>query len=475
MILPENNKFVISDYLGLLVQTKERNKYICPVCQGNNLSIAKDGLKFSCFDGCQSLQIAYQLRKLNKEFNKGTDNKVQTTRKPRQETNTSTDSDCMDATKLSSSISVLAFLRDKYQTGRIAYNIRTQEVEIDDQAQSFDCIRAMIGDKFKRDISGDILRECVLYIARQNQYDPVKRYLERCKNAPSISINNILKDVFGIENELYNAYLKHWLIGCVARVFDAGCKFDETLILQGKQGLGKSSFFRLLANSGEYFSDSMTGKLDKDDLMIMGRNWINEWGELDGFSAKTYHGNIKHFLSKQEDTYRAPYSKDTQRIPRRSVIVGTTNRDDFLNDPSGNRRFWIIPVGTSLDIDGFKGMVDLIWSGAISEYEKGTTWHLPSIYWEDQAKDNKNYEQDDPWEFAIKDYLEMEMAIGTGITVMQLLQKLEDLGYSHQYSKRDEMRMADILNKKGWTKKLIRRGEKVFKGWMPPVLLGEEF
>jgi predicted P-loop ATPase len=222
----------------------------------------------------------------------------------------------------------------------------------------------------------------------------------------------------------------------------------------------------MMANVGEFFSDSMTGKLDKDDLMILARNWINEWGELDGFTAKVYHGNIKHFLSKQEDTYRPPYGRDHQRVLRRSVIVGTTNRTDFLTDPTGDRRFWVIPVKRSIDLESLEKMVMGIWSAAILAYKMGESWRLPESLWQAQAENNREYYTVDPWLSVLEDKLRMESEMGIGITTLELLKFLIEKDVPHKYSKADEMRLADILRRDGWERKTIWRVGKAIKAWV---------
>lgn len=459
--------FVISEYLDFLtVSEKDKSKYICPVCEGHNFSIKKDGIVWNCFSDDSRehrKDITTKLKKLNGESDKPV---ISNNKDPLQvyklDTAKVQEKVKKKKNKLSTSMAVLDFLKDKYDK-RIRYNVRYKEIEIDDMPISLDCIRAEIGDKHQVDIASTLLIECFLYLALKNQYDPVKDYLLRCKrNGTILDINGLAHGLFGTSNRLHDVYFRKWLIACVARVFEPGCKFDEALILQGKQESYKSTFFRVMGSG--FFTDSMTNKLDKDDLLLLGRNWIVEWGELDGFTAKIYHGHIKHFLSKQDDFFRVPYGKDTQRVPRRTVIVGSTNRDDFLSDPTGNRRFWIIPVTKEIPLDTVKDMVEDLWATAVTLYESGEDWRLPRELRAMQADDNQNYELTDPWEEILLPYLETQEAIH--VTVIELFKKLEAEGINLTRSKGDQMRLADLLRRSGWERVRKLLGDKQKRVWV---------
>jgi predicted P-loop ATPase len=277
-----------------------------------------------------------------------------------------------------------------------------------------------------------------------------------------LPLKGLAHELFGVNDPLYDAYFHCWLIGAVARVMNPGCKFDEALILQGAQGYYKSTFFKVMANG--FFSDSMKDPERRDDLLVMSQSWILEWSELERMTAKTYHAVVKDFLSKSEDTFRVPYGKDVQRVPRRSVIVGTTNQSEFLTDPTGNRRFWIIPVAKPIPIDFVKDMRDMIWAAAFTAYFQGESWQLPVDLRQSQAEENQLYEISDVWEQVIKPWLETQE--GLEITVYDLLKMLEDKGLPVNYSKPEQMRCADILKRSGWKKVRRTRGTQRLMFWV---------
>lgn len=453
-------EFIISNFLDYL-EKSETNKgyYICPICNEHKLSIDKTGIKYTCYSCFEGKKIAYSLIQKAKNQNSHQSYPNYSTKKQSQPTEDK-DNESFN-TKKNASKEVLNFLRATFEDG-IKYNIRTDEVELYGETFRSDCIRPQIADKYDFDVPSSLLNECILYLALKNQYDPVKDYLERCKYADILPLDHVISTIFNTENLLHIEYVKKWLIACVARVYEPGCKFDNALVLQGKQGLGKSSFFEIICNG--YFSDSMTGKLDTNDLRIMYQSWVVEWAELDGYAAKDYHNKIKPFLTKKTDTYRLPYSKDMVTKSRNSIIVGTTNRDDFLKDSTGERRFWIVPLKEYFNLDMIEGLKDSIWCSAIAQYENKQSWQLSREFWENQSEDNEKYKLTDPWEDILIPYLKSQQ--GMDILMSEVWEKLQNNGIPLSFSKVEQMRASDILKQEGWHKKRIRRGESRITVWV---------
>lgn len=155
-------------------------------------------------------------------------------------------------------------------------------------------------------------------------------------------IDTLLVDYFGAEDNVYTREaIRKCLVAAVARVFYPGTKFDNMLILSGRQGIGKSTFFNVLGM--EWYSDSLSTFEGKDAAELLQGYWIVEAGELTGLNRSEMN-DVKQFLSKKEDIYRAPYGRRTDNYPRRCIIVGTTNDKEFLKDVTGNRRFWPIDL-----------------------------------------------------------------------------------------------------------------------------------
>ena len=142
------------------------------------------------------------------------------------------------------------------------------------------------------------------------------------------------------------------------------------------QGCRKSSFWRALG--GPFFSDSLRDVTSKDDLMCLHRSWVMEFSELDSLTSKRHAGQIKAFLSQQQDMFRVPYGKAIESFPRRGIVVGSTNRETgFLQDETGNRRFWIIKTTKTptdpIDVDGLLRERDNIWCSVMDAVKNEET------------------------------------------------------------------------------------------------------
>ena len=163
----------------------------------------------------------------------------------------------------------------------------------------------------------------------------------------------LLPDYLGAEDNEYNyQVMRLFMLGAVARIYKPGTKFDYCPILQGRQGIGKSTFLRILALDDAWFSDSLDSlDSDKAAQSLMGR-WICELSELKSL-ARTSGGveSVKRFLSATQDVYRLPYERRNDVYPRQTVFAGTTNKIDFLTDEPMRRLIKIV-IDTSSDFNG---------------------------------------------------------------------------------------------------------------------------
>lgn len=159
----------------------------------------------------------------------------------------------------------------------------------------------------------------------------------------------LLPEYLGAEDSDYTyQVMRLWMLGAVSRVYKPGNKFDYTIILQGSQGIGKSTFLKLMALDDSWFNDSLDS-LDSDKaVQSLTGSWIIELAELKSL-ARTAGGveSVKRFLTATQDKYRIPYERRADTFYRQCVFAGTTNKDDFLQDETGNRRFLIIHTGVT--------------------------------------------------------------------------------------------------------------------------------
>ena len=218
----------------------------------------------------------------------------------------------------------------------------------------------------------------VLAAAAKRIYHPIREYLNSLPPWDGVPrVETLIIDYFGAQDNAYvRAVTRKTFAAAVARVYQPGIKFDYMLVLNGRTGLGKSTFFDKLA--GEWFSDSLTfadmGKGKDAPEKIQGF-WIIEIPELAGI-RKTDVNNVKAFLSRRDDNYRASYGHNSESHPRQCIIVGSTNSESmgFLRDVTGNRRFWPIRVGGTEARKGWdvtEADVLQIWAEAKSIWESG--------------------------------------------------------------------------------------------------------
>ena len=187
----------------------------------------------------------------------------------------------------------------------------------------------------------------VTKITDDRRYHPIKEYLSSLPKWDGVErVDTLLVDYFGSEDNAYvRAVTRKTLCGAVQRVYHPGIKFDTMLVLNGGQGIGKSTLIKKLA--GEWFSDSLILSDTKDSKTAAEKlqgYWILEIGELAGL-RKAEEETLKGFLSRQNDIYRAAFGRRTTQHPRQCIFIGTTNAESgYLRDTTGGRRFW--PVET---------------------------------------------------------------------------------------------------------------------------------
>jgi len=207
-------------------------------------------------------------------------------------------------------------------------------------------IKNWLGTYHKFEPSSGIISDALIVLACRNAFDPVKNLLDELPEWDGVSrLDTWLKDNFEAKGdaEYLAQVFRKWMIAMVMRVYEPGCKFDWMPIFEGAQGIGKSSFGRLLVGD-KYFLDWLPNLHDKDSALSLQGMWGVEMGELSQFRRNELE-TIKAFITRTVDKLRPPYGKRLIESPRRCVFFGTTNRENYLIDETGNRRFKPIEVG----------------------------------------------------------------------------------------------------------------------------------
>lgn len=212
----------------------------------------------------------------------------------------------------------------------------------------------------------------------KQSYHPIKDYLKALKWDGTERLDTLLVDYFGAEDTIYSREaIRKQLVAAVARVYNPGCKFDLVLVLVSDQGAFKSTFVKTLGK--DWYSDSFMTVHGKEAFEQIQGVWLMEMAELAGL-RKADAEAVKHFITKQDDSFRAAYGRTTMTHKRQCVFFATTNKRDFLNDPSGNRRFNPIEVRqgqiTKHVVKDLPAEVDQIWAETVELYRKGETLFL---------------------------------------------------------------------------------------------------
>lgn len=221
------------------------------------------------------------------------------------------------------------------------------------------------------------IRDAVELAMLSHKRHLVREYLQGLEWDGLARADTLFIDYLGAEDSEYvRTVTRKALLGAVARIFSPGCKHDHMLVLVGPQGCRKSTTLAKLGRT--WFSDSLYTVSGKEAYEQIQGYWIIEMGEM-AATRKAELEQIKQFMSKQTDSYRAAYARRTQEHPRQCAFFGTTNDDEFLRDPTGGRRFWPVTVtdrgkemGDSLD----EPTIDQIWAEIVIRYKAGENWYL---------------------------------------------------------------------------------------------------
>ncbi len=257
-------------------------------------------------------------------------------------------------------------------------------------------------------------RDSIKTVATHARFNPIRDYLQalRWDGIPRLAggmwegetqPHGAAEYLGAPADEIFGTFLTKWHISAVARIMRPGCKADCMLVIEGAQGKMKSTYLRMMATikGHEYFADGIGDIANKDSIMLMAGCWIVENAEMDGFSRQDLR-TIKAWLSRTTDRYIPKFESEPREVPRTFVVSGTHNPSGhgYLKDPTGNRRFWPLPV-SSIDLPRVTADKDQIWAEAVARFTAGEIWWLS----QDEESQCDRLTQDrrsvDPWGYKI--------------------------------------------------------------------------
>jgi putative DNA primase/helicase len=296
----------------------------------------------------------------------------------------------------------------------------------------------------------NVVLDAVERVAFDNKFHPLRDYLDSLKWDDQPRLDKWANYYLGVEDTPYaRAVGAKWMIGAVARIYRPGCKMDTAIVLEGAQGLGKSSAFRILA-SEKWFTDQIAALGTKDAAIDTVGKWIVELAELEGVKRADV-SQVKAFASRATDHYRPPYETNSIDVPRQFVFGGSVNEDEYLKDPTGGRRFWPL-LCTSIDLDALARDRDMLWAEAVARYRARERWHLDDEELISAAeREQASRYQEDAWEPLIADWLNRNSR--QNVTVADVLTDALAIADRAKWTKADQMRVGSCMKNLGWERK----------------------
>ena len=294
-------------------------------------------------------------------------------------------------------------------------------------------------------LSKETAHDAFMRAAHARTFHPVRDYLDGLEWDGIERLPTWLHVYCGAPDDiLSSAFGRRWAISAVARVYDPGCQVDSVLVLQGPQGVRKSSIFRLLGNG--WFSDSEIDIRKNDAYLKIQGVWIYEMQEIDGLSRNETYA-VKAFITSREDNYRPPYGRNRVIVKRQGVFVGTVNPTTFLHDPTGQRRWWPVSVARADDVS-LAEIRDQFWAEAVVLYKRGEQWHLDEIENQARIDDENRWVTIDPWFGAVSNYVSANPAAKS---ISEILEHAIKMPLDRQ-NRGHAMKVGRILESLGWEK-----------------------
>jgi hypothetical protein len=260
------------------------------------------------------------------------------------------------------------------------------------------------------DIPKEVLRAAVAFVGRESAVDSAQAWLTGLPGWDGVPrVARFCEAYLGCPPSDYaRAVSRYWWTAQAGRVLDPGCQADMAVVLIAGQGTGKTSTLRALVPEARQYVELNLMDRDEDLSRRMRGVLVGEMAELRGINSREME-SIKAWISRREESWVPKYKEFATTFPRRCVLVGTSNQEEFLADETGNRRWLPIVVGARQDVDAIGRDRDQLWAEGRVLFESGALIDGAGVLWRDaEALARAEHEQFrlvDPWESAVRQWL----------------------------------------------------------------------
>lgn len=280
------------------------------------------------------------------------------------------------------------------------------------------CLDLWLRRNWSLELPSEKIREGVYVVGRRNGFNPLVEYMDSLQWDGEHRLEKWLTNYLGcLDNDYNRAVGRKWILSGVARAYQPGCQAHHVLILEGRQGIGKSRALGAISPHRAWFSDTPFDLGNKDAYMALRGKFIIELAELASLKRADID-KVKSFFTSPVDSFRPPFGRERVDVPRTCIFAGSVNLGQYLADETGARRFWPVRCGV-IDNVALEADRDQIWAEAVSIYKSWVSRGSPQsecLWWPSQSEadmfevQQAEREVANPWTEAIATWLQSPRA-----------------------------------------------------------------
>ena len=356
--------------------------------------------------------------------------------------------------------------------GRLRYDEFLQQEELDGiPVTSRDRSRITSWASHSLGLTGSATKlrdQAIEVVSSESSYDSLKQYLLGIPEWDKVErLPCLFERYYGVASSEYTQWCGRMLFtGMITRGLKPGAMMRYVVVLCGGQDIGKSESVRSIG--GEWTTE-LSANLDSRDAQIQLKGvWLVELGELNSI-RKSHAESVNRFLSARFDEYTLKHKNDAVKHPRRCVFIGTSNRDDFLRDPTGSTRWFPVAV-TKADCEGLARDRDMLFAEALAWYREHQSdwWIIPPAVMSVLESTRENNRDVNPYEESLAQWIKDTSQ--TKLTWPVIADKFLEIPKDRQGDKVKQNLITEALKAIGWKRGARERGDNGVRvyPWSPP-------